>query len=54
MQVIITGGTGFIGYHLANFHVSKGDKVFIIDNLFKNSGDIDKDLSVLLSNETVL
>ncbi|MEC9380877.1 MAG: GDP-mannose 4,6-dehydratase [Candidatus Latescibacterota bacterium] len=33
MKVLITGGAGFIGSHLAERHLSMGDEVDIIDNL---------------------
>ena len=33
MKVLITGGAGFIGSHLATRHLSMGDEVAIIDNL---------------------
>jgi len=33
MKVLITGGAGFIGSHLADQLVARGDKVTIIDNL---------------------
>ena len=33
MRVLITGGAGFIGSHLAEAHLKKGDEVYIIDNL---------------------
>ncbi|MDA0335068.1 MAG: GDP-mannose 4,6-dehydratase [bacterium] len=33
MKVLITGGAGFIGSHLATRHLSLGDDVAIIDNL---------------------
>ncbi len=33
MKIIITGGAGFIGSHLAEFLIEKGHKVIIIDNL---------------------
>ena len=32
MRVLITGGAGFIGSHLADHYVSKGDQVTILDN----------------------
>lgn len=41
MKVLLTGGTGFIGSHLAKLHVSRGDEVHIIDNLFKTQGTED-------------
>lgn len=34
--VLITGGAGFIGYHLAYFHARRDDEVHIVDNLFKS------------------
>jgi UDP-glucose 4-epimerase len=34
MKVLITGGAGFIGSHLAERLVSEGDEVFVIDNLW--------------------
>lgn len=33
MRIFITGGCGFIGSHLAEYHLAKGDEVHIIDNL---------------------
>lgn len=33
MNILITGGAGFIGSHLAKYYIQKGDAVFIIDNL---------------------
>jgi len=33
MHVLITGGAGFIGSHLADMHLDRGDKVHVIDNL---------------------
>lgn len=33
MKVLITGGAGFIGSHLAERHLAMGDEVSIIDNL---------------------
>ena len=32
MKVLITGGAGFIGSHLAGFYLEKGCTVTIIDN----------------------
>src|SRR5205085_8955132 len=33
MRVLITGGAGFIGSHLAEQHLERGDEVYIIDDL---------------------
>jgi len=37
MKVLITGGAGFIGSHLAERHLKMGDEVAIIDNLSTGS-----------------
>lgn len=37
MNVLITGGAGFIGSHLAERHLQMGDRVAIIDNLSTGS-----------------
>lgn len=39
MRVLITGGAGFIGSHLADAYLEQGDEVFIIDDL--STGSID-------------
>ncbi|MDR3620821.1 MAG: GDP-mannose 4,6-dehydratase [Paludisphaera borealis] len=39
MRVLITGGAGFIGSHLADAYVERGDEVFILDDL--STGSID-------------
>lgn len=39
MRVLITGGAGFIGSHLAEAYLNKGDEVYIIDNLSTGSLD---------------
>jgi len=33
MKVLITGGAGFIGSHLADACISRGDEVFVLDDL---------------------
>ncbi|HWX43313.1 MAG TPA: GDP-mannose 4,6-dehydratase, partial [Blastocatellia bacterium] len=33
MKVLITGGAGFIGSHLAERYLSRGDEVYVIDDL---------------------
>src|SRR5262249_11872999 len=39
MRVLITGGAGFIGSHLADAYVERGDEVFVLDDL--STGSID-------------
>ncbi len=39
MRVLITGGAGFIGSHLAQAYLEKGDEVYIIDDLSTGSMD---------------
>ncbi len=52
-QVLITGGAGFIGYHLACYHLELGDKVILFDNLFKSEGKKDTEFESLLNNKNV-
>lgn len=33
MNIFITGGAGFIGSHLAAYHLAKGDEVHVVDDL---------------------
>ncbi len=33
MRVLITGGAGFIGSHIAAAHLGRGDEVLVVDNL---------------------
>jgi UDP-glucose 4-epimerase len=37
VKVFITGGAGFIGSHLADAHIERGDEVFILDDLSTGS-----------------
>jgi UDP-glucose 4-epimerase len=39
MRVLITGGAGFIGSHLADLYLGRGDEVFVLDDL--STGSID-------------
>jgi UDP-glucose 4-epimerase len=39
MRVLITGGAGFIGSHVAEAYLARGDEVFILDDL--STGSID-------------
>ena len=44
MRVLITGGAGFIGSHLSDAYLKRGDEVFVIDDLstgsFENIGHL--------------
>ena len=33
MRVLITGGAGFIGSHLSDAYIQRGDEVYVIDDL---------------------
>lgn len=37
MKVLITGGAGFIGSHIAAYHMKRGDEVVVVDNLSTGS-----------------
>jgi UDP-glucose 4-epimerase len=37
LRVLITGGAGFIGSHLSDLYVSRGDEVFVVDDLSTGS-----------------
>jgi len=39
MHILITGGAGFIGSHIAEHHINKGDSVYVVDNLSTGSED---------------
>ena len=70
MKILITGGAGFIGSHLADFYCAQGDAVTILDNFTtgseanlkainfqgkKDQGDIrDKDLAESLISDSDL
>lgn len=40
LRILITGGAGFIGSHLAEFHLGKGDAVTAIDDLSTGSKEV--------------
>lgn len=40
MHILITGGAGFIGSHLAEYHLGKGDTVMAFDDLSTGSVDV--------------
>ncbi len=46
MRVVITGGAGFIGCHLARYHAARGDEAWLIDN-FSKSGTADEEFNEL-------
>lgn len=50
-KILITGGAGFIGYHLAKHLAEKQDDVTVCDNLFR--GKMDKDFLSLIKSENV-
>ena len=37
MKVLITGGAGFIGSHLADAYLQRGDDIYVIDDLSTGS-----------------
>jgi dTDP-glucose 4,6-dehydratase len=39
MRVLITGGAGFIGSHLCDYFLARGDEVIAIDNFITGSPD---------------
>ena len=50
-SIIITGGAGFIGYHLAKKLSEKNFKIYIIDNLSR--GKFDDDFKLLLKKKYI-
>lgn len=53
MDVIVTGGAGFVGHHLARAHAEAGDRVAIVDSLAKSGGATDAELRALLDRPNV-
>lgn len=51
MKILITGGAGFVGYHLAKYLAERGDNVVICDNFAR--GREDADFNDLLSKPNV-
>ena len=51
--ILITGGAGFIGYHLARYHWQLGDSVVLLDNCFKNEGKIDQGFQEFIAHSNV-
>ncbi len=52
-NVLITGGAGFIGYHLARAHADRGDTVFIFDNFLKTKGSISEEFTSFINRKNV-
>lgn len=50
-KVLVTGGAGFIGYHLSKHLAKKGNEVTIADNLFR--GKMDNELKELIKMKNV-
>lgn len=48
MKVLITGGAGFIGSHIAEYHIQKGDEVHVVDNLSTGNK---KNISAFINNK---
>jgi len=44
-RVLITGGAGFIGSHVAQAFVAAGDDVTVLDNLSTGKRDMDSEKS---------
>ena len=44
MKILVTGGAGFIGSHIVEYLVQRGDSVTVVDNL--NTGKIENLKSV--------
>src|SRR5579863_196927 len=38
MRVVVTGGAGFIGSHVADAYVARGDDVLVLDSLWEHGG----------------
>lgn len=39
MKILVTGGLGFIGSHIVEYHLNKNDEVYVIDNLSTGIAD---------------
>ena len=50
-KVLVTGGAGFIGYHLSKHLAKEGNEVTVVDNLFR--GKMDNELEELIKMENV-
>ena len=50
-KVLITGGAGFIGFHLARLLLNRGWQVHLVDNFMR--GRNDQDLETILDEEGI-
>ncbi|MBI1317899.1 MAG: NAD-dependent epimerase/dehydratase family protein [Candidatus Hydrogenedens sp.] len=54
MRVLVTGGAGFIGSHLCDALVARGDEVFVLDNLstgrYENIEHLDKQITCVVDS----
>lgn len=53
MKVLVTGGAGFIGYHLSRHHSDLGHEVVIVDNMSKSGGVEDTFFTKLIESHNV-
>lgn len=57
-RIFITGGCGFIGSHLASFHLLKGDEVLVVDDLssgsLNNLASFQDNYRLHIENENIL
>ena len=54
MNILITGGAGFIGGHLSQALLKRGDKVIIADNFSTGSRDNIRSQTIRIALELVL
>lgn len=47
MNILVTGGAGFIGSNLSKYHLDKNDQVFVVDNLITGNK---KNIEIFLSS----
>ena len=51
-KIMITGGAGFVGYHLAKKEIASGNEVTIIDNFLRPN--MDEQFRNLIAEERVI
>lgn len=53
MKIVVTGGAGFIGSHIVDALVARGDEVFVVDNLTRGKREqVDKDARLVVADIT--